>query len=97
VHFHTVLFQYAENTPSDVIDKGLEQLRAMSVIPAVKAIAVGENMLDVRDGWTHGMTITFDSFDTMMREFGGHPMHLAVIEQVVPTFSRYLAMDVATS
>lgn len=97
MHYHTVLFQYADETPQDVIDRGLEQLRGMSEIPAVRAIAVGENMLDARDGWTHGMTITFDSFEAMKDEFGGHPLHLAVINDVVPTFSRFMAMDVASS
>ena len=96
MHYHTVLFQYSEDTSSDVVDQGLQQLREMAAIPAVKAIAVGMNMLDARDGWTHGMTITFDSFDAMISEFGGHPLHLAVIAEVVPTFSRYMAMDVAT-
>ena len=97
MHYHTVLFQYDKGTSQDVIDVGVERLRAMAVIPAVKAIAVGENMLDAQDGWTHGMTITFDSLDAMKNDFGGHPVHLAVLEDVVPTFSRYMAMDVAST
>ena len=97
MHYHTVLFQYDESTPQGVIDTGLDQLRRLASIPAVKAIAVGANMVDVQDGWTHGMTITFDSFDAMRNEFGGHPQHLEVLGDVLPTWSRYLAMDVAAS
>jgi hypothetical protein len=93
MHFHTVLFQFAEETSSEVIEDVLAHLRAMEAIPSVRTIVVGSNMMPVVDGWTHGMTIVFDSYQVMREEFGGHPLHLDVVRDQVPIFSRYMAMD----
>ncbi len=91
--YHTVLFQFADDVPPAVIDDALERLRGMQAIPAVRDIVVGPNAMNVVDGWTHGMTIVFDSLTSMREEFGDHPLHQAVIRDQVPLFSRFMAMD----
>jgi hypothetical protein len=93
VFYHTVLFQFADDVTPEMIDNTLEHLRGMAAIPAVRAIVVGPNALDVVDGWTHGMTIVFDSKTSMFEEFGDHPLHRAVIRDQLPLFRRYMAMD----
>jgi hypothetical protein len=94
VLYHTVLFQFPEGTAQDVIDDVLDHLRAMEEIPAVRTIAVGLNSMPVVDGWTHGMTIVFDSRQSMMEEFAHHPLHVKVLNDQLPLFQRYMAMDV---
>jgi hypothetical protein len=93
MHFHTVLFQFAEGTSDETIDDVLEHLRAMEAIPCVRRIVVGANMMPVVDGWSHGMTMEFDSYQVMREEFGSHPLHLEVLRNQLPVFSRYMAMD----
>jgi hypothetical protein len=93
MHFHTVLFQFTEDTSAEVIDDVLDHLRAMEAIPCVQTIVVGTNMMPIVDGWTHGMTIVFESYQVMREEFGNHPLHLDVLREQLPTFSRYMAMD----
>lgn len=91
--YHTVLFQFADDVSPDTIDGALDHLRGMEAIPAVRSIVVGPNAMEVVDGWTHGMTIVFDSRKSMLEEFGDHPLHRAVIRDQVPLFTRYMAMD----
>ena len=97
MHFHTVLFQFADGTPAQEIEQVCDKLREMTAIPAVRQITVGPNLMPVTDGWTHGMTMVFDSFDSMMSEFADHPLHQAVVREQVPRFSRYMAMDVQSA
>jgi Stress responsive A/B Barrel Domain len=97
VHYHTVLFQFPDSTAQDTIDGVLDRLRGLAAIPAVRSIAVGLNTMPVTDGWTHGMTIVFDSMTSMMADFGPHPLHQAVVRDQVPSFERYMAMDVSSS
>lgn len=91
--YHNVLFQFADDTSQEVIDDALDKMRGMAAIPAVRAIVVGPNAMKVTDGWTHGMTIVFDSRKSMAEEFGDHPLHQAVIRDQVPLFTRFMAMD----
>jgi len=94
MHYHTVLFQFPDGTSQEVIDEVLRHMRGMKEIPAVRAIAVGTNKMPVTDGWTHGMTMIFDSFTSMMKDFADHPLHQAVVRDQLPLFSRYMAMDI---
>jgi hypothetical protein len=96
VHYHTVLFRFPDSTAQDAIDDVLDGLRGLAAIPAVRSIAVGLNTMPVTDGWTHGMTIVFDSRTTMMADFAPHPLHQAVVRDQVPRFERYMAMDVSS-
>jgi hypothetical protein len=96
VHYHTVLFQFPDDTALDEIDDVLDRLRGLGAIPAVRSIAVGLNTMPVTDGWTHGMTIVFDSQTSMMADFGPHPLHQAVVRNQIPLFERYMAMDVSS-
>lgn len=93
MYYHTVLFQFAGDTSQEVIDDVLVHLRGMAAIPAVREIVVGPNALNVVDGWTHGMTIVFDSRTSMLEEFGDHPLHRAVLRDQLPLFTRFMAMD----
>lgn len=93
--YHTVLFTFAEDTAQEVIDDTLDRLRAMIAIPAVRAVAAGPNLVPAgEDGWTHGLTLVFDSTAAMRSEFVDHPLHRAVLRDQLPLFSRYIAMDV---
>jgi hypothetical protein len=96
LHYHTVLYRFADDTAQDAIDDVLAQLRSLVAIPAVRSIAVGLNCLPVTDGWTHGMTIVFDSEASMMRDFGPHPLHQEVFRNTAAVFDRYMAMDVSS-
>jgi Stress responsive A/B Barrel Domain len=96
VHYHTVLFQFSDDTSQDEIDDVLDRLRGLAAIPAVRSIAVGLNSMPVVDGWTHGMTMVFDSQTSMMADFAPHPLHEAVVRDQVPVFERYMAMDVSS-
>jgi hypothetical protein len=96
VHYHTVLFQFPDSTAQDTIDCVLDRLRGLAAIPAVRSIAVGLNTMPVTDGWTHGMTIVFDSEASMVQDFGPHPLHQEVFRNTAAVFDRYMAMDVSS-
>jgi len=96
--YHTTLFQFPDGTSQEVIDGVLEAHRELGQIPAVLGIAVGKNLMpDVVAGpWKHGMTMTFESQETMMGEFVEHPLHQKVLKEQTPLFSAVLAMDVVS-
>ncbi len=91
--YHTVLFQFRDDVSPEEIDDAIDHLNGLKAIPAVREIAVGPNAMEVVDGWTHGMTIVFDSLTSMREEFGDHPLHRAVLRDQLPLFRRYMAMD----
>ena len=92
--YHTVLFQFGADTRQEEIDDVLDHLRGLEAVPAVCSIVVGANTMPVTDGWAYGMTIAFDSQQSMMEEFADHPLHQAVVRDQIPVFERYMAMDV---
>lgn len=94
--YHTVLFQFDDSLGKDRVDETLAHLRQMEQIPAVRSIAVGPNILVVSDGWDYGMTIVFDDFASMVAGFADHPLHLEVLRDDVPRFSRLMSIDVST-
>jgi Stress responsive A/B Barrel Domain len=94
--YHTVLFQFPDDTSQDVIDDLLESHRELAEIPAVRSVVVGRNTMPVTDGWAWGMTIVFDDQKAMMEDFGPHPLHQKAFDKVKASCSRFMAMDLNT-
>jgi hypothetical protein len=92
---HIALFSFKANTPKNVIDQVILDLRRLAkVIPGISSFSAGVNSSPegLADGLTHGFVMTFE--DAVARDaYLPHPEHEKFKSFVLPHIEKVLVFD----
>lgn len=76
---HYVFIRYQENTPEAHVAAFCEKMRALTgVIPEIRHLEVGRDILRDARSWDIVLIMQFDSVETL-RHYQKHPEHQAVM------------------
>ena len=79
---HLVLFAAREDASPEDIEDLLSSLRGLKdEIPSVVDLSVGEDLSGRAGEYTHGLAVRFEDV-AGLKEYLGHPAHLAVVEKL---------------
>ena len=91
---HLVLFKWAPDATPDQINAALDGLRSLrGRIAGILDVTCGENFCSRSQGFTHGLTVRFDSREAL-DAYAVDPAHLEVISKFInPIKADVLALD----
>ena len=79
---HLVLFAAREDASPEDIEDLVSSLRALrGEIPSVVDLSVGKDFSGRAGEYTHGLVVRFEDA-AGLKEYLGHPAHLAVVEKL---------------
>ena len=90
---HVVIFKWKSDAAPQQIESAISALRTLAAIPGVVAISVGNTVTDRGQGYTTGLVVRLDNYDTLAI-YAQHPMHLAVLSDfIIPIKDNIIAID----
>ena len=92
---HIVLFKLHDRSTENVratCDR-IEQINGH--IPQLRSLEVGANVVESARAYDIALVSTFDSL-TAMQEYQVHPVHVALLADVLPRFAEIASVDYQT-
>ncbi len=75
---HMVWIRFNEGLDPERIEQHLQSLRSLKDrVPGIRHLAVGPNITDRADGYTHGLLVRLDSPESL-HTYQSHPEHVKV-------------------
>lgn len=95
--YHSVLFKWKPETPSDKIEAAIQALNALQgKVPSLLMIRAGVNFSDRSGGFSHLLISTFSS-QTDLQAYQIHPDHQkVVIDFIRPILAELVVGDIET-
>ena len=90
---HMVWIRFNDDVTEARQQAHLDALRSLKTrVPGIRKIAVGPNVTDRANGYTHGLLVTLDD-QAALQTYADHPEHVAVAKPLREDAS-LLAMDI---
>jgi hypothetical protein len=89
---HIVLFKLKERSPANVAATRDRIAMLAGQIPELLSIEVGVNVVDSPRAYDIALVETFESVEAM-HAYQVHPVHLALLADVMPRFEEFNSVD----
>lgn len=93
---HIVLFKLKDRSPENVAVTRDRIAQLAGQIPELLTIEVGVNVVDSPRAYDIALVETFESVETL-HIYQTHPVHLALLAEVMPRFEDFYSVDYDTS
>lgn len=90
---HLVFFAVREDASTEEVEDLISSIRGLrSEVPGVVDLSVGEDFSGRSGGYTHALFARFEDA-AGLKEYMGHPAHLAVVEKLGATTTGRIVAD----
>ena len=91
---HIVLFKLKSDAPPEAVQAMVDGLSGLRTsIPGIVDLTVGENFGDRSQGFTHGLTVRFQSRQAL-DDYIPHPAHQKAVQELIrPILDEIIVVD----